>query len=209
MKYSLIAAALATVAGAAIAQSSPAPTAKAMMADKVMTRAEVPVKVREHFARVDADKDGVITKDEVAKLGDRAGGSHFRHEMRERGNPAEAFDRLDADKDGMISREEFGKAREKRIERRVVIRERAKEAAADGQPQKMRSHRMGGMGHGRMLAMADANKDGRTTLAEAEAMALQHFDRMDANNDGQVTPEERRAGRPVIIKQVIEKKQAS
>ncbi|MEO6113277.1 MAG: hypothetical protein ABIP07_02350, partial [Sphingomicrobium sp.] len=51
-----------------------------------------------------------------------------------------------------------------------------------------------------MIVMADTNKDGRITLAEAEAMALQHFDKMDANRDGKVTPEERRAGRPMLMK---------
>ena len=33
--------------------------------------------------------------------------------------------------------------------------------------------------------MADSNSDGQITLAEAEAMALQHFDQMDANRDGE------------------------
>jgi hypothetical protein len=32
---------------------------------------------------------------------------------------------------------------------------------------------------------------------------------MDSNHDGTVTPEERRAGRPMIIKQVIEEKKTN
>ena len=54
----------------------------------------------------------------------------------------------------------------------------------------------------RMIVMADTNRDGQITLAEAEALALQHFDQMDTNQDGQVTPEERRAGRPMMIKRM-------
>ena len=46
-----------------------------------------------------------------------------------------------------------------------------------------------------MLKMADANSDGRVSLAEATAGALQHFDMIDANRDGRVTPEERRGKR--------------
>ena len=60
-----------------------------------------------------------------------------------------------------------------------------------------------------MIVMADTDKDGKITQAEAEAMALQHFDRMDSNKDGQVTPEERRAGRPMIIRHIEEKKSGS
>ena len=66
----------------------------------------------------------------------------------------------------------------------------------------------GGFGS-RMIVLADTNKDGKITLPEAEALALQHFDQMDSNKDGQVTPEERRAGRPMIIKTIEEKKTAS
>ena len=115
-------------------------------------------------------------------------------------DPAAAFDRLDANKDGMISRDEFAKGHEVRIEKRIVMHG----GDADAKPgamREMRMHRMGGgMGGGHMIAMADTDKDGRITLAEAEAMALQHFDKMDANRDGQVTPEERRAGRPMMMK---------
>ena len=37
--------------------------------------------------------------------------------------------------------------------------------------------------------------DGRVTLQEVTDLLLQHFDRMDANHDGQLTPEEREVGR--------------
>jgi hypothetical protein len=53
---------------------------------------------------------------------------------------------------------------------------------------------MAGFG-GHMFEMADANKDGRVTLQEAQAAALRHFDMADANRDGQVTPDERRQAR--------------
>jgi hypothetical protein len=70
-------------------------------------------------------------------------------------------------------------------------------------------HRGGGFGGG-MIVMADTNKDGQITLAEAETLALQHFDQMDANKDGQVTPDERRAARPMMIKRMeVETKPAS
>ena len=60
-------------------------------------------------------------------------------------------------------------------------------------------HGMGGMGFGgHLFEMADANKDGRVSLAEAQAAALEHFDRADLNHDGKLTPEERQQARQLM-----------
>ena len=42
-----------------------------------------------------------------------------------------------------------------------------------------------------MFERADANHDGRVSLQEMTAAALQHFDAADANHDGKLTPDER------------------
>src|SRR4249919_3809852 len=116
MKKFLIAAAGMMACTAALAQTAPvAPPAPATpvapmahpMADKTMTRAEVVAMVRDHFGRLDADKNGSITTEEVMKSADQWG-DHART-MRfprgaggdqamtlERRDPKEAFDRLDA-----------------------------------------------------------------------------------------------------------------
>lgn len=200
-KYLAIAGLLA--AGAAIAQQpAPAPVAPAAPPahDRVTTRAETVAKVREHFGEMDANKDGALTTDEAMKGRGRFADKVKRFETRD---PNAAFDRMDANKDGSISRDEFAKAREERIEKRMVRREERKEARADGRRHAFRMHRMGGR---HMIVMADTDKDGRITLGEAEALALQRFDQMDSNKDGQVTPEERREGRRIIIERRIEEK---
>jgi len=214
-KYLISAAALmaGTTAQAQTAPVAPAPPAPMAhpMPDKVMTRAETVAMVREHFTQLDTNKDGVITTAEVAEgrskwvehrkeMGGAPGGSWHGAPM---GDPNAAFDRLDTNKDGVISRDEFAKGREQRIEKRVEIRKERQEASKDGknaQKQARRMHR--GMGGERMIVLADINKDGKITLVEAETLALQHFDQMDTNHDGQVTPEERRAARPMMIKQM-------
>jgi len=214
MKKYLIAAAALLAGTAALAQSAPvAPPAPATpmahpMADKVMTRAETVAMVRDHFARMDANRDGAVTTAEAteahAKFAGRKGHADGAWHG---GDPSAAFDRLDSDRNGAISREEFAKGHEQRVERRVEIREQRKEAAKDGklsENRAFRRHRMGGLGGARMIVMADSNHDGQITLAEAEAMALQHFDQMDSNHDGQVTPKERRSGRQMMIKQFRE-----
>ncbi|MGH6706463.1 MAG: EF-hand domain-containing protein [Sphingomicrobium sp.] len=214
MKTLLIAASAALAGTAALAQTATPPPASVAptrpMADGVMTRTEVVEKVRNHFSRFDADKDGSITTAEIGArhgkmVGRRmaeGGQPHVmvrEHAMRD---PNAAFDRLDTNKDGAISRDEFAKGREMRTEKRIVRREKIREAHKDGKLGAMRMHRLGGTGGARMIVMADTDKDGRITLSEAETMALQHFDRMDSNRDGQVTREERRAGRMLMIRKV-------
>jgi Ca2+-binding EF-hand superfamily protein len=201
MKTLLIASAVMMAGTAALSQSAPpAPPPSAPMADKVMTRAEVVAMVREHFGKLDSDHDGAITTAEVTKGKENwaehrgPGGGMHDGAM---GDPKAAFDRLDSNKDGAISQDEFAKGREQRVEKRIVMREGRK----DGDRGAMRMHRMGGMS-GRMIVMADTNKDGRITLPEAEALALQHFDQMDSNRDGQVTSEERRAAWQTMKKQM-------
>jgi hypothetical protein len=141
------------------------------------TRAEVTAKVKEHFAKLDANKDGAITKEEA-----EAFKTARRAEWRDK-----KFAAIDADKNGQISRQEFDAPRGDR----------------DGRDGGDKGRRWGG-GHGhhggkgmmggRMFAKADVNNDGKVTLSEATGKALEAFDRADANKDGTVTPEERRAG---------------
>ena len=174
----------AATAGIAIAQG-PGPERRGTEGD--ITRQQVIAHVDEMFARLDADHDGRVTPEEM-----RAAGAHRRDEMRQH-----MFDRLDANHDGMISREEFDRAHAM--------------AGGPGGPMPM-DHmgpppmgpggpggpgmggmgRMGGMrGMGGMREMLAAN--GRVTLEQMRARALEHFDRADTNHDGTLTADERRA----------------
>ena len=221
MKKFLIAA-TALLAGTAVAQTAPvaqpAPAVPPVppaqrVHDRVTTRAEVVQKVREHFGEMDANKDGSITTAEI----DQSRNNRFKdfkgadggHAMA-KSDPNAAFDRLDTNKDGSISRDEFTKARELRVERRIEKREARKNMPKESKDVRRHVMRMGGPGGfgGRMIVMADSNKDGRITQSEAETLALQHFDQMDSNKDGQVTPEERRAGRPMKFNQRLEEKKS-
>ncbi len=153
--------ALAVPAIAALHEGGP----KMAMPD--MTRADAEAKVKEHFAKADANKDGAITKEEAQAQ---------RQAMRAERRDAH-FKAMDKDGNGAISRAEFDAGHE------------GKARMADG----MRHHRMGAgkrMG-GRMFDRADADKDGKVTLAEATGTALSHFDKVDANKDGTVTAAER------------------
>lgn len=173
------------------------------MGDHMQTRAEVTAKVQQHFAMMDSNRDGFIAGDEMNAMGGKHHGGRMGHggdkmAMHDgpMGNPGAMFDRLDANHDGSISRDEFAKGREMRIERKVVING----APGADHAGMMKMHGMKGMG-GHMLKMADANKDGRITLAEMTNAALQRFDRADTNRDGTVTREERKAMHQQMMQQ--------
>lgn len=176
-KLILAGAALAAiVAVPTIAQNAGRPDRNA-----AVTRADVEGRVRTMFERLDADKDGFVTQDETKAA--RAGARVKMHEA--------MFARLDANKDGSISRAEFDAPR-------ANAGERAGHDGKRGHRRMAHNGMAGGFGGGRMLARADADKDGRVSLAEATTPALQRFDRADADHDGTLTPEERKAARETM-----------
>ena len=206
------------------AQSAPAKERHARM-DRVETRAETQSRVATHFAKLDANRDGFVTQAETdALMGQRDQKRAERMEKRaERRDPAKIFDRLDGNKDGQVTRAEAEAAHTARVASkggksanahavsmgRLFDRADSNkdgtitraEFAAAPQPDhrgKDRAMHRTNMRHGMaavMFTTADANKDGKVSLAEAQQMALQHFDRADTNRDGKLTPEERRAAR--------------
>ena len=178
------AAAAALVAGTAIAQ---APQARAPMADKILTRAEVQAKVTQHFARLDSNRDGFVTKAEADAV--KAQRMQKRGEKRAE-RRSSLFERIDANKDGSISQAEFS-AKQARHQQRVAARDHNGDGKPDRGMHRARHGMAGGFG-GKMFAIVDANHDARVSMQEATAMALRHFDMADANRDGQVTRDERR-----------------
>ncbi len=201
MRTLLIAGALAGLSMPLYAQASAPlapPAAARPMADRIMTRSEVDAKVRTHFARLDVNRDGALTTDELdAPRGKQSADRQARRGTGKPRDPNAAFDRLDSNRDGMIDRGEFARGREIRIEKRVVMKA---DGTSGGRPGAMHGKRgmHRGMMRAGMLRMADANRDGRVTLQEATSGALRHFDMVDTNRDGRITPDERRAGRGMM-----------
>lgn len=227
-KLLLSAAALAAVAAMApaLAQTAPATapgaTANPVPPMKPITRADVSAKVQRQFARLDTNKDGVVTKAEAEALAaSRADRIDDRLARRgQRLDPAAIFTRLDANGDGRITRAE-AEAAQTAIGRGTGNKPANAHAVAIGglfdrgdsnrdgvisrgefdavlalrdQRRAARSGRHANI-FGRMFAIADANNDGRVTQQEATAATLQHFDAADANRDGTLSAEEMRRAR--------------
>lgn len=159
-----------------------------------ITRTAVEARVKDRFAKLDANGDGFIVKAEADAARDK-----MVADMRDR-----HFKQMDANNDGSISRAEF----DAQHGQRMAFRDRP-EGAPDAPPPPgapeggKRMWGKGGPGHhrgammmgGGMFERADADKDGRVSLAEALARPMQHFDMVDTNKDGTITPEERKAAR--------------
>lgn len=154
--------------------------------DGVLDQADRQARQAERFAKMDANNDGEVTQAEmqVARTARRAQRMERRENRRE-----QRFARLDTDNSGGVSQAEMATAREKL-------------GADAGERQGMRGGKMrrggrGGMGgHARMmLRQADANGDKRITRAEFQAAHAKRFAMLDADNNGQVTAEERKTAR--------------
>lgn len=193
MKKAVLIAGAAAVALAipAIAAEVAGRPGHGMMMKADMTRAQAEAMVKEKFAAADADKDGAVTMAEV----DAARAARHAQRMDEH------FKAMDANSDGSISRAEFDAAHE-----RMGPMKRGDGPGMGAGPDaamapghhgmKHGGPRMGGPGMGvkfgaRMFDRADADKDGKVTLAEATKAALAHFDTVDADKNGTVTAQER------------------
>ncbi|MGB7412084.1 MAG: hypothetical protein WA910_13130 [Sphingopyxis granuli] len=152
----------------------------------VLTRAEAQAHAAQMFAKLDANGDGKL---------DAADRAAARAAMQ-----AKMFERLDANKDGSISKAEWDQRAAERQAKRGERKEKRAAAAGEARegPRAMRGHhgKRGGHGmRGGMMMKADTNGDKAISRAEFETAALARFDRLDANKDGQVTAEERKAQR--------------
>jgi Ca2+-binding EF-hand superfamily protein len=154
------------------------------------------------FTAMDRNKDGAVDRTEVrafilARLQERRARRMKRIDPNGDGKITEAeflarakarFKRLDANKDGALSPEEVGRGF-------------ARRGGSRGMRHRMRRHHMrhggkrfgrGGFGKGRMFRRFDANRDGKVTKAEFDAVGTFMFLRRDLNGDGVIERAEAR-----------------
>ena len=220
------AAAAVLVGGTAFAQAAQptpaAPNGHQGRAAQPVTRADVQARVAKAFAKLDTNHDGFISKDEANALEQRR--QQAAEQRAERFDPSKTFDRLDLNHDGKITLAEAQAARSQHSEGTPGQPAKAQATAfkglfaradvnkdnvitraefdAMGQQIKARMEKAATTkGEMRMFDQADANKDGKVSLAEMQQAALTRFDRMDLNHDGKITPEERQQARQLLRSQ--------
>jgi Ca2+-binding EF-hand superfamily protein len=217
-----VAAAAIFAGGAAVADTAqPAAAgvkARHAHALKETTRADMQAHVAAAFAKLDANRDGFVTLDEINARVERR-----EQRMEQRAShldPSKLFDRIDSNRDGKITTAEAEAARSQHAQAKGGKPARAHATAVGGffaradankdgvvtraefetigeQMKSRMTHagmKRGGMA-GRLFAASDSNKDSRVTLAEMQQAALARFDRRDLNHDGTISPQERQQKR--------------
>lgn len=154
----LIAAAVVGAASTAVlAQPAQQP---ANAPPRQITKAEYGQDIDRHFAAVDTNKDGSLSKDEVAAAQVKA--LQQAQAMETQRIEAE-FKKLDTNNDNQLSLAEF------------------KAAAPAVRPAETPEQ---------VIAGLDTNKDGKISAAEYRAPKVANFDKADSNHDGILTAQE-------------------
>jgi Ca2+-binding EF-hand superfamily protein len=165
IRFSLIAATAIATAVPGV-QMAEAQTAKpAAQAPKPISKADYTKNVDARFNTLDINHDNVLSKDEIAAAQQKAMNNARAVEQQ---RMEASFKKLDTNKDGSLSLAEFKAA--------------APPVRASETPDQM-------------LGQLDKNKDGKVSLLEYRAGPVAAFDKMDANHDGTVTPQEVAAAR--------------
>jgi hypothetical protein len=158
------------------------------------TRAGVEARVKERLGKLDANKDGTVSPEEMRSFAD----------ARMKESADERFAAMDTNKDGVISRAEFDAARTKgpgKGERIVRMERREGPDSLEPPPppgapemhKRMERMRIM-MKHHDGMVMAQGDGKG-IVIADAVKRALERFDAADTNKDGTLSPDERKAGR--------------
>lgn len=172
----VIALAAAAAAGAATAQVPPVPAEGApaphhARADpnRQITRAEFVDARIARLTALDTNRDGVVSPEERAA----AMQAHRAERAGDR------FAKLDANGDGSISRAEFDAGHAARPDR--------------GPRAERAGHREGRRGGAHRAMRGQGRERGPVVIAEASAKLGERFDKMDADRDGVISADERRA----------------
>ena len=176
MKKLLLTAAVAALALPAAANAQHRGPNPDTDGNKIVTLAEHDAAVAARFAKLDSNGDGQVTQAEMKAA----------HEARMTERKERMGDRMD---------ERRAKMEERLAQATPEQRARFEEMRAKREEMRdmRRDHR--GERHEAMWAETDADGNGAISLAEFQAQARTHFEKMDANDNGQIDPDERRAKR--------------
>ncbi len=142
-------------------------------ADGRLTRGELETAQRTRFNAIDANRDGVATRDEFRAYHEAQGEARRADMLKAR------FEKLDADGNGQISSAEFAARPDRDAPRGAPGR--------DGRPGRHKAPRRGDMA-------ADADRP--VSFETFSARGVEAFTRADSNKDGVVTIAELQALRP-------------
>lgn len=194
--------ALAAATGIAVAAPASNPTGAAAQQParaergQPMTRAALEAGIKARFDKVDANKDGVITR---AEFDAHREALKSERQARAKERRDRHFAALDTNKDDQISRAEFDAPRDRRAEAPRAGREGPRAQGKGFADRRWRGPGAHGPRGAPMVGAwfdrLDADKDGRVSLTDMLAKPLERFDAIDTDRNGTISPEERAAAR--------------
>jgi Ca2+-binding EF-hand superfamily protein len=157
--------------------------------DGKLTSEELPERMRDAFARVDANGDATLSLDELARMMPQPPGFFRRPEGAPPAGPGDALRpalaAIDANRDGELSKEEIAGAAKAllTLDRNGDGQLTRDELAGPGPGGPGRPGSLGGPLRDR-LRQADENRDGKLSKEETPPFLRERFEQIDANRDG-------------------------
>jgi len=168
------------------------------------------------FERMDADKDGIATLDDAKSLvaarfaamdtdGDGAISRPERREFRQAKRSehrAARFAALDTDGDGMIALADLKNDAGKRAERRFAKLDTDNDGLISLEDMQSMKKQRGKRKHDRHAkgGKHESGKRGPMTLEKMESRMIKRFERIDTDNDGQITLEDVKSAKSFMRK---------
>jgi len=141
--------------------------------DGIVTRAEFNAVMKKNYQTMDTDNNGKVSLAEFKKY----------HAERRKSHQQAKLNHIDQDKNGFISRQEFTASAIKRAEQRFNRLDKNQDGQISTQEYTANYPR----NKHHLVNKMDKNKDAQISFEEYTTMSRRWFDRLDSNQDNQVT----------------------
>ena len=152
--------------------------------DGVITKEEVKGRLLKHFDKIDTDKNGSISATEFSAMEKMHKGKGHK---KGKGNHRLDFAQVDANSDGVITKEE---AKGRLLKHFDKVDTDANGSITSAEFELIKNMKKGQHGHKVSFSTLDANNDGAITKDEAKGRLLKNFDKIDSDANGKITAQE-------------------
>ena len=154
--------------------------------DGVITKEEAKGRLLKHFDKIDTDKNGSISATEFSAMEKMHKGKDHKKGNKQQ-NYKQSFAKLDVNSDGVITKEE---AKGRLLKHFDKVDTDANGSITSAEFELIKNMKKGQHGHKVSFSTLDANNDGAITKDEAKGRLLKNFDKIDSDANGKITAQE-------------------